>query len=76
MKKLLLVLCAAAICGCTSVHYEAACFYGDVIHSAMDDSIIGPRMQEHFNRWIQDVDSMKFKRLTSSKLDKYYYWCY
>lgn len=75
MKKLLLVLCAAAICGCTSVHYEAACFYGDVIHSAMDDSIIGKRMTEYYSKWTEDFDSLKFSRLKEKDLHKYY-WCY
>lgn len=80
MKKLILVAAIIALSSCVSKklavqNYEAACFYGDIIHSAMDDSIIGKRMIEHYAKWTEDFQGYNFKKLKREYLDSLYY-CY
>jgi hypothetical protein len=80
MKKFFLIAAIILLSSCVSKkwavqNYEAACFYGDIIHSAMDDSIIGKRMIEHYSEWTKDFQEYKFRHLRKEYLDSLSY-CY
>lgn len=62
---------------CSTKDYEAACFFADVIHCAMDwDTTSNAHgMNALYDSWVEDLDSCRFECLTVEDLNNYS-WCY
>lgn len=58
-------------------HYEAACFFADVVHCAMDseDVATSEEVKEIYSDFASGIDSANFRALKAEHL-KEYYWCY
>lgn len=58
-------------------NYEAACFYADVVHCAMDSENAGTseEVMEIYSGFADGIDSCNFKALKAEHLREYY-WCY
>lgn len=57
--------------------YEAACFFADVVHCAMDseDAATSEEVMEIYSDFASGIDSANFRALKVEHL-KEYYWCY
>lgn len=57
-------------------HYEAACFYADIVHQMLDDPEMGQKAHFLYDNWKSGMDTaFRFKNFRQINLDDYY-WGY